>query len=103
MFPEILEFYPDVKTYIDRTTMNTWEHVNSHKAITEKNKKKIVLAGLWSEVCIVGPALSALAEGYEVYVKIVYGESEFNQLAPPKSKAIPEWSPVNFYGGYQYR
>lgn len=68
VFPEILEFYPDVSTYIDRTSMNTWEDMNAYKAITGKGKKKIVFAGLWSEVCIVGPALSALTEGYEVYV-----------------------------------
>lgn len=68
VFPEILEFYPNTKQYIDRTTMNTWEDVNAHKAITGKGKKKIVLAGLWTSVCIVGPALSAITEGYEVYV-----------------------------------
>lgn len=68
VFPEILEFYPTTSQYIDRTTMNTWEDVNAHKAITGKGKKKIVLAGLWTSVCIVGPALSAINEGYEVYV-----------------------------------
>jgi nicotinamidase-related amidase len=68
VFPEIMEFYPDTKSYIDRTTMNTWEDVKAHDAIVAKGKKKIVFGGLWSEVCIVGPALSALAEGYEVYV-----------------------------------
>ena len=67
VFREISEFYP-ANTYIDRTSMNTWEDVNAHKAITGKNKKKIVLAGLWTSVCIVGPALSAKAEGYDVYV-----------------------------------
>lgn len=69
VFPEIEQFYPKATTgYIDRTTMNTWEDVNAHKAIVGKGKKKIVLAGLWTSVCIVGPALSALSEGYEVYV-----------------------------------
>ncbi len=68
VFPEIIEFYPDHKQYIDRTTMNTWEDVNAHKAITGKNKKKIVMAGLWTSVCIVGPAMSAISEGYEVYI-----------------------------------
>ena len=66
VFPEIEEFYPT--NYIDRTTMNTWEDVNAYKAITKLNKKKIVLGGLWTSVCIVGPALSAKAEGYDVYV-----------------------------------
>lgn len=69
VFPEILEFYPEATSgYIDRTTMNTWEDLNAHKAITGKGKKKIVMAGLWTSVCIVGPVLSALDEGYEVYV-----------------------------------
>ncbi|MBC7889084.1 MAG: hydrolase [Ferruginibacter sp.] len=67
LFPEILEVFPDVKP-IDRSTMNTWEDVNAYKAITGKGKKKIVFAGLWTEVCIVGPSLSAIADGYEVYV-----------------------------------
>ncbi|MET0463401.1 MAG: hydrolase [Chitinophagaceae bacterium] len=69
VFPEILEFYPVASSgYIDRTTMNTWEDEKAWKAITGKGKKKIVLAGLWTSVCIVGPALSAKAEGYDVYV-----------------------------------
>jgi|SRR5690554_943482 len=68
VFPEILEAYPDKSTYIDRTTMNTWEDVNAYKAITGKGKKKLVMGGLWTSVCIVGPALSAISEGYEVYV-----------------------------------
>lgn len=68
VFPEIEEFYPQATSgYIDRTSMNTWEDEAAYKAITGTNKKKIVLAGLWTAVCIVGPALSALSEGYEVY------------------------------------
>ena len=69
VFPEIEEFYPQsTSRYIDRTTMNTWEDEAAYLAITGKKKKKLVLAGLWTGVCIVGPALSALAENYEVYV-----------------------------------
>lgn len=69
VFPEVAEFYPQATSgYIDRTTMNTWEDVNAHKAITGKGKKRLVLAGLWTSVCIVGPALSAISEGYEVIV-----------------------------------
>jgi nicotinamidase-related amidase len=69
VFPEVEEFYPAASTtYYDRTTMNAWEDAPAYKAITGKNKKKIVMAGLWTSVCIVGPALSAKAEGYDVYV-----------------------------------
>jgi nicotinamidase-related amidase len=69
VFPELLEIYPQASSgYIDRTTMNAWEDINAFKAITAKAKKKIVIAGLWTSVCIVGPVLSAIADGYEVYV-----------------------------------
>ena len=69
VFPEIEEFYPQATSnYIDRTSMNTWEDEAAYKAITGTGKKKIVLAGLWTGVCIVGPALSALDENYEVFV-----------------------------------
>jgi nicotinamidase-related amidase len=69
VFPELLEIYPQASLgYIDRTTMNAWEDVNAFKAITAKGKKKIVIAGLWTSVCIVGPVLSAIADGYQVYV-----------------------------------
>ena len=69
VFPEIEAIYPKATSgYIDRTTMNAWEDVNAHKAITGKGKKRIVLAGLWTSVCIAGPALSAINEGYEVYI-----------------------------------
>jgi nicotinamidase-related amidase len=69
VFPELELFYPQAASnYIDRSSMNTWEDVNAYKAITGKGKKKIVFAGLWTSVCIVGPALSALSDGYEVYI-----------------------------------
>ena len=69
VFLELLEIYPQATSgYIDRTTMNAWEDVNAYKAITAKGKKKLVIAGLWTSVCIVGPVLSAIQDGYEVYV-----------------------------------
>ena len=69
VFPEIEQFYPQKTTnYIDRTTMNSWEDANAYKAIIGKGKKKIVFAGLWTSVCIVGPVLSAINDGYDVYV-----------------------------------
>lgn len=69
VFPEILEHYPKAEyPYIDRTSMNTWEDEHAYKAIVAPGKKKLVMAGLWTSVCIVYPALSALEEGFEVYV-----------------------------------
>ncbi|MDQ0594293.1 nicotinamidase-related amidase [Chryseobacterium ginsenosidimutans] len=69
VFPEIEEAYPIATSgYIDRTTMNTWEDEAAYKAIVGTQKQKLVFAGLWTGVCIVGPALSALEENYDVYV-----------------------------------
>jgi len=69
VFPEIQEFYPKATSnYIDRTTMNCWEDINAQKAIVNKGKKTLVMGGLWTSVCIVGPVLSAIDEGYTVYV-----------------------------------
>lgn len=68
VFPEIAEYYPDESTYIDRTTMNSWEDTRFKAAVEATGKKRIVMAGLWTEVCILTASLSALEDGYEVYV-----------------------------------
>ena len=69
VFPEVEEFYPKATSnYIDRSTMNAWEDEAAYQAIVAPGKTKVVLAGLWTSVCILDPALSAIAEGYEVYV-----------------------------------
>lgn len=67
LFPEITNVFPDQKA-IDRTSMNAWEDVNLVRAVEKLGRRRLVLAGLWTEVCVVMPALSALAQGYEVYV-----------------------------------
>jgi len=66
MFPEIKSVFPDQQP-IDRTTMNTWEDERVVQKVKEHGKKKLVIVALWTEVCGVGPALSAIDEGYEVY------------------------------------
>lgn len=69
VFPEIEEFYPQATSgYLDRTSMNTWEDQYAYEAIKGTGKKKIVFAGLWTSVCIVGPTLSAIDEGYDVHI-----------------------------------
>lgn len=70
IFPEIKEYFPDESTYIDRTTMNSWEDKRVVKAVGDIGKKKLVIAGLWTEVCTLSAALSAMEDGYEVYVVV---------------------------------
>ncbi|QSI28917.1 isochorismatase family protein [Variovorax sp. RKNM96] len=67
MFSEITDAFPGQKM-LDRTSMNTWEDAAVIDRVNEIGKPRIVLAGLWTSVCIVGPALSALDQGFEVYV-----------------------------------
>src|SRR6202008_1866332 len=58
IFNEITDTFPG-QEIIDRTTMNTWEDGRITSRINQIGKKRLVLAGLWTGVCIVGPALSA--------------------------------------------
>lgn len=67
MFKEITAAFPG-QTLLDRTSMNTWEDAAVIARVNEIGKPRIVLAGLWTGVCIVGPALSALDQGFEVFV-----------------------------------
>lgn len=67
MFGEITEAFKG-QEMLDRTSMNTWEDANVIKVINSIGKNRLVFAGLWTSVCIVGPTLSALEQGYEVYV-----------------------------------
>lgn len=67
--PELREALPGVPE-IDRTTMNSWEDPDFHAAVEGTGRRKLILAGLWTEVCVAFPALDALREGYEVYVVV---------------------------------
>lgn len=66
-FPQIKKVYPG-QEIIDRTTMNCWEDQRVVDAVKKTGRKKLVLAGLWTEVCIVTPTIMALEAGYEIYV-----------------------------------
>lgn len=67
MYEEITSAFPG-QALIDRTSMNTWEDAHVIQQVNAIGRDRVVLGGLWTSVCIVGPALSALAQGYEVYV-----------------------------------
>ena len=63
----IQDVFPDQKP-IDRTFINTWEDGRVVDVVKKTGRKQLVLAGLYTEICIVMPALQALAEGYDVFV-----------------------------------
>ena len=67
MWPQLLEVFPG-KEPIERTSMNSWEDQHFVAEVERLGRKKLVMAGLWTEVCIVFPTIQALEAGYEVYV-----------------------------------
>jgi nicotinamidase-related amidase len=66
LIKEIQDVFPE-QVPLDRTTLNTWEDTRVVDWVRQTGKKKLVMAGLWTEVCLLLPVLSALADGYEVY------------------------------------
>jgi len=67
MFDEITGAFPG-QALLDRTSMNTWEDAAVIKQVNAIGRDRLVMAGLWTSVCIVGPVLSALEQGYRVHV-----------------------------------
>jgi nicotinamidase-related amidase len=61
------DVYPDQKP-INRTFINTWEDRRVVDAIKKTGRKKVVMAALWTEICLAMPAIQAMGEGYDVYI-----------------------------------
>jgi nicotinamidase-related amidase len=64
--PELQNIIPDI-TAVDRDTVDAWDSAEFRAAIEATGRKKIIMAALWTEVCLVYPALDMLLEGYEIY------------------------------------
>ncbi len=63
---EIRALLPDVEP-IDRSAVNAWEEDGFRAAVESTGRRKLLIAALWTEVCLVFPALDMLQDGYEVY------------------------------------
>ncbi len=75
--PELAELLED-NPPIDRTTLNSWEDADFLAAVRATGRRKLILCALWTEICMVFPALDAMREGYDVYsvVDAIGGTSE---------------------------
>jgi nicotinamidase-related amidase len=60
------DVFPDQKP-IDRTFINTWEDKRVVDAVKKTGRKKLIMAALWTEICLAMPAIQAVGEGYDVY------------------------------------
>ncbi|MGO4307146.1 MULTISPECIES: hydrolase [unclassified Cupriavidus] len=67
-YPELLDVFPNQKL-LERTSMNSWDDQKVRDALKANGRKKVVVSGLWTEVCNNTFALCAMAEGdYEIYM-----------------------------------
>jgi nicotinamidase-related amidase len=67
IWPQIQAVFPK-QVPIERSSMNSWDDENFVAAIKKSGRKKIVLAGLWTETCVALPTIQAIHDGYEIYV-----------------------------------
>jgi len=67
IFPQITDVFPGQKV-IDRTWVNTWEDQKVVDAVKATRRKQLIIAGLWTEVCVAMPTIQALGEGWDVTV-----------------------------------
>lgn len=67
IWPELLNVFPE-NDVIERSSMNSWDSQQVRQHIDKAGRKKLILAGLWTEVCINMCAFSAMQDGYEIYV-----------------------------------
>lgn len=67
IFSQITDVFPD-QPVIDRTFINTWEDQKVVDAVIATGRKQLIIAGLWTEICVAMPAIQALGEGWDVTV-----------------------------------
>jgi nicotinamidase-related amidase len=67
-YPELLAVFPQ-HPILERSSMNSWDDQKVRDSLAQHGKKKVVVSGLWTEVCNITFALSAMLEGdYEIYM-----------------------------------
>ena len=78
LMPEIRAMFPDAPFIPRPGQINAWDNEDFVKAVKATGKKQLIMAGIVTEVCVAFPAVSALAEGYEVFV-VVDASGTFNE------------------------
>lgn len=67
IWPQLMDVFPGQQP-IERTSMNSWDAPAFREAVEATGRKNIILAGLWTEVCVTWPTLNMLDAGYNVYI-----------------------------------
>ncbi len=79
LVPELKQTFPDAPYIARPGNINAWDNEDFVKAVKATGKKQLIIAGVVTEVCVAFPALSALEEGYEVFV-ITDASGTFNSI-----------------------
>lgn len=69
LIPELLDLIPN-HTHVERTTINSWDTPEFVQAIEKTGRKKLLMAGITTDLCLLFPAISAVAAGYDCYVVV---------------------------------
>lgn len=67
LLKQLQDVFPEQKP-INRTFINTWEDTRVVEWVKKTGRKRIVMAALWTEICLAMPVIHALGDGYEVYI-----------------------------------
>lgn len=67
LLKQLQDVFPEQKP-INRTLINTWEDPNVTNLVKKSGRKQLIIAGLWTDICVAMPAIQAAGEGYEVFV-----------------------------------
>jgi nicotinamidase-related amidase len=79
LVPELKERFPDAPYIARPGNINAWDNEDFVKAVKATGKQQLILAGVVTEVCVAFPALSALAEGFDVFV-VTDASGTFNEI-----------------------
>ena len=79
LVPEIKEIFPDAPYIARPGNINAWDNEDFVKAIKKTGRKQLIIAGVVTEVCVAFPALSAIEQGYEVFV-VTDASGTFNSV-----------------------
>jgi nicotinamidase-related amidase len=79
LVPELKQTFPDAPFIARPGQINAWDNEDFVKAVKATGRKQLIIAGIVTEVCVAFPALSALAEGYEVFV-VTDASGTFNEI-----------------------
>ncbi|WP_117051329.1 isochorismatase family protein, partial [Klebsiella pneumoniae] len=79
LVPELKAQFPDAPYIARPGNINAWDNEDFVKAVKATGKKQLIIAGVVTEVCVAFPALSAIEEGFEVFV-VTDASGTFNPI-----------------------